>query len=133
MADESMNNRSRNDESFGIGHAIIRLIATSIVLAITAFLTPGFSIDGIWALIVASIVITLLDYLIEKITGIDASPFGRGIVGFIVSAAIIYFTQYLVSGFEVSFWGAIIGAIVIGIINALTPARVMYNNKLGVL
>jgi putative membrane protein len=125
MADESMNNRNRNDESFGIGHAIIRLIVTAIVLAITAFLTPGFSVDGIWALIVASIVITLLDYLIEKITGIDASPFGRGVVGFIVSAAIIYVTQYFVAGFDVTFWGAIIGALVIGVINAITPGRAM--------
>lgn len=125
MADESMNNRSRNDGSFSIGHALMRLLGTAIVLAVTAFLTPGFTIDDIWTLVIASIVITVLDYLIERLTGIDASPFGRGIVGFIVSAAIIYFTQYFVSGFDVTFWGAIIGALVIGVINALTPGRAM--------
>lgn len=125
MADQTMGSRNGNEGRSGFGHIIMRLIGTAIVLAVTAFLTPGFSIDNIWTLIIASIVITLLDYLIERLTGIDASPFGRGIVGFIVAAAIIYFTQYLVAGFNVSFWGAIIGALVIGIINAITPGRTM--------
>ncbi|WP_058486631.1 phage holin family protein [Defluviitalea phaphyphila] len=122
-----MNNKIQNDinEKSGIGHIILRLIGTAIVLAVTAFLTPRFSIDGIWALIIASIVITFIDYLIEKLTGIDASPFGRGFVGFIVSVAIIYFTKYIVSGFEVTILGSILGALVIGIINAITPGKTM--------
>ncbi|NLM14184.1 MAG: phage holin family protein [Epulopiscium sp.] len=124
MADETRN-RTNNEGNFSIGHVIMRLLGTAIVLAITAFFTPGFRIANLWSLIVASIVITAIDYLIEKITGIDASPFGRGIVGFIVSVAIIFFTRYLVAGFDVTLWGAIIGAIVIGIINALTPGRTL--------
>ncbi|NLK20544.1 MAG: phage holin family protein [Epulopiscium sp.] len=120
-----MGNRNDNEGNSGFGHVIMRLIGTAIVLAVTAFLTPGFNINGIWALIVATIVIVLADYLIEKLTGIDASPFGRGIVGFIVAVAIIYFTQFIVAGFNVSFWGAVIGALIIGVINALTPGRTM--------
>jgi len=125
MADQTMGNRNDNEGNSGFGHVIMRLIGTAIVLAVTAFLTPGFNINGIWALIVATIVIVLADYLIEKLTGIDASPFGRGIVGFIVAVAIIYFTQFIVAGFNVSFWGAVIGALIIGVINALTPGRTM--------
>ncbi|HHW66924.1 MAG: putative rane protein [Epulopiscium sp.] len=124
MADETRN-RTNNEGNFSIGHVLLRLLGTAVVLAITAFFTPGFSIANLWSLIVASIVITAIDYLIEKVTGIDASPFGRGIVGFIVSVAIIYFTKYLVQGFDVTLWGAIIGSIVIGIINALTPGRAL--------
>ncbi|MBZ4667439.1 MAG: phage holin family protein [Defluviitaleaceae bacterium] len=124
MADETRN-RTNNEGNFSIGHVLLRLLGTAVVLAITAFFTPGFSIANLWALIVASIVITAIDYLIEKVTGIDASPFGRGILGFIVSVAIIYFTKYLVQGFDVTLWGAIIGSIVIGIINALTPGRAL--------
>lgn len=125
MADETMRNKTNHEGNFSFGHVIMRLVGTAIVLAVTAFLTPGFSINGLWALIIASIVITAVDYLIERLTGIDASPFGRGIVGFIVSAAIIYFTRYIVTGFDVTFWGAIIGALIIGIINAITPGRAM--------
>ncbi|NLK98821.1 phage holin family protein [Defluviitalea saccharophila] len=125
MADETTRNRTNNESNFSIGHVLMRLVGTAIVLAITAFFTPGFRITNLWSLIVASIVITAIDYLIERFTGIDASPFGRGVVGFIVSVAIIFFTRYIVSGFDVTLWGAIIGSVVIGIINALTPGRAL--------
>ena len=123
--DETTRNRSNNEGNSSFGHILMRLLGTAIVLAITAFFTPGFRIDDLWSLIIASIVITAIDYLIERFTGIDASPFGRGMVGFIVSVAIIYFTRYIVEGFEVTRWGAIIGSLVIGIINAITPGRTM--------
>ena len=59
-----------------------RLITAAIVLAITAFFTPGFEINNFWALAAAAVVLTIMDYLISKFTGIQASPFGKGFVGF---------------------------------------------------
>lgn len=112
---------NRNNSSFG--GLIIQFITTAIIVAIAAFLTPGFKIDGLWALILAAIVITLLDFVIRKVTGVDASPFGKGIVGLIVSAVILYLTKYIVTGFEISILGAIIGALVIGIVNAIVPGK----------
>ena len=53
-----------------------RLITAAIVLAITAFFTPGFEINNFWALAAAAVVLTIMDYLIAKFTGIQASPFG---------------------------------------------------------
>ena len=74
-----------------MGHReiLIRILVTAIVVGIAAFLTPGFSINNLWSLILAAVVITLLDYLIQ-ITGVNATPFGRGITGFIVAAIILY-------------------------------------------
>ena len=54
-----------------------RLITAAIILAITAFFTPGFQINNIWALALSAVVLTVLDYLISKFTGIQASPFGK--------------------------------------------------------
>lgn len=95
------------------------------MLAVTAFLTPGFTISGIWPLIIAAAVIAILDYIVEKILGVDATPFGRGLTGFIVSAVIIYVVQYFVAGYDVTILGAILGALVYGIINLLIPGRTM--------
>ena len=39
-----------------------RLVGAAIVLAITAFFTPGFSINNIWALAIAAVVLTAIDY-----------------------------------------------------------------------
>ena len=115
-------NRSRENE-FNIGEMLLRILITAIVVAIAAYFTPGFTIDGLWSVLLAAVVIGVLDYLIQRFTGIDASPFGRGIAGFLVAAIILYVTQFIVPGFNISIWGAIIGALVIGIIDAIMPGK----------
>ncbi|MBU5485271.1 phage holin family protein [Clostridium sp. MSJ-11] len=104
---------------------IIRLVLTTIVLAITSFLTPGFTIVGFWPMILAAVVITIIDALVESFMGADASPFGKGFKGFIIAAIIIYLTQLFVPNMRVSIIGAILAALVIGVIDALLPGRVM--------
>jgi putative membrane protein len=104
---------------------IVRFVIAAIVLMVTAFFTPGFAISGFFTALLQAAVIVGLDYLIQVITGIDASPFGRGFSGFIVSAIIIYLTQFIVPGITVSIMGAMIAALVIGIIGVVLPVRVM--------
>ncbi len=55
-----------------------RLIVVAIILGITSFFTPGFTIKGLWSFLIAAVVITVLDYIVEKFMGIDASPIGKG-------------------------------------------------------
>ena len=66
-----------------------RLIASAVVLAITAFFTPGFTINSFWTLAIAAVVLTVMDYLIIKFTGLHASPFGKGFVGFALAAIVL--------------------------------------------
>ncbi len=113
-----------------IGRLIIQIIVSAIAIAIAAFFTPGMSIQGgIWTLIVAAIVIGVLDWLISRFTSISASPFGRGFIGFIVAAIVLYVTGLIVDGFNVSFIGAIIGALVLGIVDAIIPGDQVLDNK----
>ena len=100
-----------------------RLIAAAVVLAITAFFTPGFTINNFWSLAVAAIVLTLLDYLIVKFTGLHASPFGKGFVGFVLAAVVLYVTQYFVAGYSISWMAAIIGALIYGIVDYFLPGE----------
>jgi len=93
---------------------------------VTAYFVPGFRMRGGFSTaIIAALVIAAADFLIEKLFKFDASPLGRGISGFLVSAAVIYFTQYLVQGMEVSLLGAVIGALVIGLVDTVLPTRFM--------
>ncbi len=64
-----------------------------------SFFTPGFSINNIWTLIIAAVVLTVLDYLVTKFTGLHASPFGKGFVGFALAAITLYVTQFFVAGY----------------------------------
>jgi putative membrane protein len=109
----------------GFFSIILRIIVNSIVLLVVSALVRGFSVSGWGTAILAAAVIAILDYLIESIFKIDASPFGRGITGFIVAAAILYLTQFVIAGFSVTLWGAIIGALLIGVFNLIIPGRVM--------
>lgn len=102
-----------------------RLVLTAVILGITSFFTPGFSINGLWSFLLAALVISVLDYLVESFMGVDASPFGKGIKGFVIAAVILYITQFLVPNMSVSIFGALLAAIAIGIIDAIMPGRAM--------
>lgn len=115
----------RGNQGKGLTHWLGRLLYVAIILAITSFLTPGFTINGLWSFLLAAVVIIVLDYLVESILKVDATPFGRGLTGFIVSAVIIYVTQFLVPYMRVSIIGAVLAALVIGIIDAIIPGRAM--------
>jgi len=110
---------------FSIIHFLYRLIVGAVVLAVTAFITPGFTISGFWPLLFAAVVLAALDYIVVKTAGIDATPFGRGITGFILAAIIIYITKFIVAGYEVTVTGALIGALVYGLVDMIIPGRAM--------
>ena len=120
-------NTSTQSNTKGTAWQIIgRLITAAIVLAITAFFTPGFNISNFWALAAAAIVLTVIDYLITKFTGLHASSFGKGFVGFVLSAVVLYVTQYFVAGYTVSWMAAIVGAIVYGVVDYFIPGEQQY-------
>ena len=122
----SDNNQTSTNTNSGVSTAwqiIGRLVAAGVVLAITAFFTPGFEISNFWALAIAAVVLTIIDYLIVKFTGLHASPFGKGFVGFVLSVVVLYVTQYFVAGYTISWMAAIIGAIIYGIVDYFIPGN----------
>ena len=118
MANNQTNTRTTGNTVWQI---VGRLIVAAIVLGITAFFTPGFHINNIWSLALAAVVLSVMDYLIVKFTGLEASPFGKGFVGFVLSVVILYVTQFFVAGYTISWIAAIIGALVYGIVAYLIP------------
>ena len=117
---ESRSETNQNTGS-GVWQVVGRLVAAAVVLAITAFFTPGFTINNIWALAIATIVLAVMDYLISRFTGIQASPFGKGFVGFALAAITLYVTQFFVAGYSISWMAAIIGALIYGVVDYFLP------------
>lgn len=103
-----------------LGH-IIRFIVAAIVLMVVGFLVPGFSVGGFWSALMLALVIAVAAWIIESLFGKRISPFGRGLVGFIVSAAVIYFAQFIVGGTSSTILGALLAALVIGIVDIFVP------------
>ena len=123
MSNNQENVRSNNNTMSTVGQIVGRLVTAAIVLAVTAFFTPGFTINNIWSLALAAIVLTIIDYLIVKFTGLDATPFGKGFVGFVLAAVTLYVTQYFVAGYSISWIAAIIGAVIYGIVDYIIPGE----------
>lgn len=122
MSDAHEESTSRSGAS-SVWQIIGRLIASAVVLAITAFFTPGFSINSFWTLVIAAVVLTVIDYLIIKFTGLNASPFGKGFVGFALAAIVLYVTQFFVAGYSISWMAAIIGALIYGVVDYFIPGN----------
>ncbi|MBR6033354.1 MAG: phage holin family protein [Clostridia bacterium] len=123
MDNDNSNTQTKNNVGSTVGQIVGRLIAAAVVLAITAFFTPGFTISNIWALALAAVVLTVMDYLIIRFTNLHASPFGKGFVGFVLAAAVLYLTQYFVAGYSISWIAAIIGALVYGVVDYFLPGN----------
>lgn len=100
---------------------IIRFIVSAIVLMIVSFIVPGFNVIGFWSAFWAAVAIAVIGWIVEAFFGNRISPYGRGIVGFLTSAVIIYMTQFFVRGVEVTILGALLASLVIGIIDLFVP------------
>ncbi len=121
MTDNQASSQSKGKST--VLQIVGRLVVAAIVLGITAFFTPGFSINNLWSLVAAAIVLSIIDYLIVKFTGLHASSFGKGFVGFVLSAIVLYVTQFFVAGYSISWMAAIIGALVYGIVDYFLPGE----------
>ena len=121
-----MSNTTQSNTTTGtstVWQIVGRLVTAAIVLAITAFFTPNFSINNIWSLALAAVILTVMDYLITRFTGLHASPFGKGFVGFALAAIVLYFTQFFVAGYSISWMAAIIGALIYGVVDYFIPGN----------
>lgn len=104
--------------------AVVRFIVSALVLMLVGFLIPGFKALSFFHALFAAIVIAVLGWIVESLMGKSVSPYGRGVVGFIVSAITIWVAQFVVPGMSVSIIGALLAAFVIGIIDLFVPTTI---------
>jgi putative membrane protein len=102
---------------------IIRFVVSAIVLMLVSWLLPGFASLTFVQALIAAVVIALLGFVVEALFGRRISPQNRGLVGFITAAAVIYLAQFLVPGMTVSFIGAALAAVIIGIVDLFVPTE----------
>lgn len=109
-----------------LGH-VVRFIVAALVLMFVGWIVPQFSVGGFWSALFLALVIAAIGWVIEGIFGKRVTPFGRGIVGFIVSALVIWVAQFIVGGVSVTVLGAILAALVIGIIDLFIPVSTPFD------
>lgn len=103
---------------------VLRFIVSAIVLMFIGWIVPQFTVGGFWSALFLALVIALFGWIIEGIFGRNVTPFGRGIVGFLTSALVIWLAQFVVGNVRITIIGAILAALAIGIIDLFMPVKV---------
>lgn len=97
---------------------ILKFLVSGLVILLTSWLTPGMSLKGSYLTAVwIAMVITFIQYLLARFLGLKRNKEA----GFFVTALILYLAGRLVSSFNVTILGAIIGSFVIQIFEGLLP------------
>jgi len=102
---------------------VVRFVVSALVLMLVSFLLPGFALLTFGQAIIAAVVIAVLGFVVERIFGRTVSPQNRGIVGFITATVVIYISQFVVPGMSITILGALLAAIIIGVIDLFVPTE----------
>ncbi|MEW6049230.1 MAG: phage holin family protein [Bacillota bacterium] len=101
--------------------AAVRFVVSAVVLMFVGAIVPGFRTLGFFNALLAALVISGVGWLVERALGRNVSPFGRGLVAFIVSAVVIWAAQFVVPGMSVTVLGALLAALIIGVVDLFVP------------
>jgi len=100
---------------------IIHFLLSALALAIAAWIVPGVVLPGIWATLLATFVLALINIFIKPILFVLTLPINiltLGLFSLVINALLILLATKIVPGFEVSgFWTAVLFSIVLSIIN----------------
>lgn len=110
----------RNSSIVGL---IVRFIVSALVLMLVSFILPGFATLTFGSALIAAVVIAVLGYVVESLFGRRISPQNRGVVGFITAAVVIYLTQFIVPAMQITILGALLAAIIIGVVDLFVPTE----------
>lgn len=100
---------------------IIRFIVSALVILFLGFLLPGFHVVGFWNALLAAVAIAVVGWVVESAFGRNVSPYGRGLIGFLVGAVVIYAVQFMIPAMHVTVIGALLASLIIGVIDAFVP------------
>ncbi|MDO5718112.1 MAG: phage holin family protein [Tissierellia bacterium] len=105
---------------------VLRVVYAMIAIALVAFLTPGISArGGLKTYLFAGLAVGIIHSVLTDMLDIRDSATKRGCSGCLISALVLYLTGMIVSGFRVTIFGALIGSVVIGIVEMILPKSLL--------
>ena len=102
---------------------IIKLLINALAIYLTAQVISGVQLDGLQAALIVALVLGIVNAVIRPILLFLTLPITLitlGLFTFVINAALVLLTSYLVDGFTVpSFWSALIFSIILSIVSSL--------------
>lgn len=102
---------------------IIKLLINALAIYLTAQIIPEVQLDGLQAALIVALVLGLVNAVIKPILLFLTMPITfvtLGLFTFVINAALVLLTSYLVSGFTVpTFFSALVFSIILSIVSAM--------------
>ena len=99
---------------------LLNWLVFTLAIIITAYLLPGVAVEGVFAALVAALVLGLINTFINPLLLILTLPINiltLGLLTFAINASLIMLTSAIVPGFSVgSFWWALLFSIILSIV-----------------
>ena len=101
---------------------IVNLVLSTVAVFVTARILPGVALDGFVTALVVAVVLGAVNAVLRPILIILTLPINiltLGLFTFVIIGGLVQLVSWLVPGFQVvSFWWALMFALVLWIINA---------------
>ena len=102
---------------------VIRWVATALAIGVAAQVLPGIQVDGLWAAIVAALLLGLANVTLRPILLLLTLPLTvvtLGLFALVVNGAMLVLVASVVKGVHVAGFGsAVLGAILISLVGSL--------------
>lgn len=102
---------------------LARILVTALALLIVARLIPGIEVEGIYAAIIAAVLLGVFNLIARPILVVLTLPITivtLGLFIFVINALLFWFVASFVEGFAVSgFLTALIGSLIVSVISAV--------------
>ncbi|OGB92839.1 MAG: hypothetical protein A3G35_01955 [candidate division NC10 bacterium RIFCSPLOWO2_12_FULL_66_18] len=102
---------------------VIRWVATALAIGVAAQVLPGIQVDGLWAAIVAALLLGLVNVTLRPILLLLTLPLTvvtLGLFALVVNGAMLVLVASVVKGVHVAGFGsAVLGAILISLVGSL--------------
>lgn len=112
---------------------ILRWLLNSLALLAVAYLVPGFMVSGVYAALIAALILGLVNAIIRPVLILFTLPItllSLGLFTFIINAFMLWLVATIVKGFDIAnFSTALLAAIILWLVGFITNALVESTKK----
>lgn len=105
---------------------LIKLLLQSLAVLVAANLVPGVTVDSFITAAIVAVVLGILNTFIKPVLTILTLPitiFTLGLFALVINVLMVYFTDYLITGFSVSgFISALLFSLALSLVSAFLNA-----------
>lgn len=102
---------------------ITRILLIALTLLLVSEYIPGITISGVYAAIIAAVILGILNAIVRPILIVLTLPITiltLGLFVLVINASLFYFAASFIDGFAVSgFWSALVGSVIISLVSTV--------------